>query len=340
MKNQKIIFSAPNKVEFSEMPMDLKIENPLDIIVRNHFSLISAGTELACLQGLESWFTLPGTPGYASVGEIIEVGTGISGFKTGDMVFTYGPHAGYFKITYGDRWSGLCVPIPEGSRPDLMVFTRMGQIAITALRISEIELGDLVAVTGLGPIGNLAAQLVRLQGGRVLGLDISNRRLEIAARCGLANALNSHHPDSEQMIREFTGHKGFDTYIDASGSSQVIEGFLKYIRLYGEAVLLGSPRTPYHTDLTPTLQHVHLWTHGSISLKGALEFRYPTGETEFVKHSGERNARIVMELIHKGSLMVEPFYTHLLHPSEAPAAYKGLREQKDLFIGVVFDWTK
>jgi 2-desacetyl-2-hydroxyethyl bacteriochlorophyllide A dehydrogenase len=339
MEYKKILVSEPNKVELVTDRFDQKIEDPHDVIIRNMYSQVSAGTELACLAGIESWFPIPGTPGYVSVGEVIESGPANENLNPGDIVYCYGPHSQLFKIQNGDRWSGLCLKVPEGLDPDIASFTRMANIAITALRVSKIEIGDYVAVTGLGPIGNIAAQLAQLQGARVLGLDISERRLEIARESGLLNVVNSSDKNLDELINDFTRKKGFSTYIDASGLSPVIEKFLKYISLYGEGILLGSPRAAYESNLTDTLRHIHLWTHGSIDLKGALEFRFPTHEIEFEKHSSERNARIIMDLLLSGKLKVKPFYTHKVSPDQAAEIYRGLREKKDEYIGVVFDWT-
>ncbi len=46
-----------------------------------------------------------------------------------------------------------------------------------------------------------------------------------------------------------------------------------------------------------------------------------------------------MELIRDEKLNIEPFYTHRVKPENAWEVYDGLRNQKDTFIGVIFDWT-
>ena len=58
----------------------------------------------------------------------------------------------------------------------------------------------------------------------------------------------------------------------------------------------------------------------------------------FVKHSIERNSQIALNLIKSGSLKIEPVLTHTVRPEEAIKAYQGLKEQKDDYLGVVFDW--
>jgi threonine dehydrogenase-like Zn-dependent dehydrogenase len=337
MQYKKILATAPNTVELAAAPYELRIAAPTEVIVKNRLSHLSAGTELACIAGLEDWFKLPATPGYTAIGEVAEKGAAVPGLEVGDRVYTFGPHAEYFKIDISDRWHGICLKLPEGIDEAEAAFAHMAGIAFTAIRVAQLELGDTVAVAGLGAIGNLAAQLAQLQGAEVLGLDISPARLEIARGCGIRQVANSQGRSIPELVREFYGG-GAEVFIEATGLPQVAEAGATALALYGQLILLGSPRRPYQTDLTGFLQRIHLWSHGAITVKGALEFTLPTHRTEFVKHSIERNSAIILRLIRDGRLKVGPLRSHLLHPSQAQQAYDGLREQPDVYFGVVFDW--
>jgi len=125
---------------------------------------------------------------------------------------------------------------------------------------------------------------------------------------------------------------------DATGASAVITDTLKNVQAYGEVILLGSPRAPFQSDITKTLQNFHLFP--SLTLKGALEFTYPTHQNDFAKHSIERNAAIVLNLINEKKLKIEPVYSHMVLPANAQSAYDGLKNNPNEYIGVVFDWTK
>ena len=214
----------------------------------------------------------------------------------------------------------------------------MATIAITAIRNSNIELGDFVLVTGLGAIGNLAAQLAQLQGAIVIATDIDEHRIALAQQSGICYAINSKRENLREKIMEITNNSLISTYIDATGASAVINENLDNIQLFGEVILLGSPRAPFETNLTKTFQHFHLLPH-CLSLKGALEFSYPTHQQDFVKHSLERNASIVLNLIKENKLLIKPIYSHKISPLEAQSAYDGLKNTPNEFIGVVFDWT-
>ncbi|MFA9389595.1 MAG: zinc-binding alcohol dehydrogenase [Prolixibacteraceae bacterium] len=334
---KQIKVTDPFKVICENVQFDLNIEGPNDVIVKNKFSHISAGTELACLAGIESWFTIPGIPGYTSIGEIVSIGEGVKHVKQSDLVYTYGPHAAYFKIDASDRWHGVCVKVPDGTKPELAVFTHMATIAFTSIRKSDIELGDNVLVTGLGVIGNMAAQLAQLQGANVIASDIKNERIEIAKACGLKHVVNSAEEDLKAVITAATNGKMIDTYIDASGMTPVIKHGSDLMAFGGETILLGSPRAAFDDNLTDYLKFFHYlpWCG---SLKGALEFTLPTHQNEFNKHSIERNAEIVMNLIKDERLIVAPCFSHQITPDTMQSGYDGLKNQPDKYIGVVVEW--
>ncbi|MGB8316558.1 MAG: zinc-binding alcohol dehydrogenase [Ignavibacteriaceae bacterium] len=339
MINRKIVFKEPGKVELIQEDFNEQINNPDEIICRNRYSLVSPGTELACLAGIESWFKLPAVPGYIAVGEVLKKGDNINNVNIGDIVYTFGPHAEYYKINIKAFDTGMCIKLPDGLSLNLAPFTRIGTIAMASLRVSDIQLGDYVAVTGLGLVGNLAAQLAQLQGAEVIGIDINSSRIDIAEKCGIKNVVNSSKPGWKEEIKKITNGDGVRTLIDATGISKVIADSLSIISTYGESILLGSPRGAYETDATEIFNHVHYIHRGSITFKGALEWRFPTYQTEYVKHSIERNSKVVINLIKNKSLNIEPLLTHEFNPEDAAKAYEGLKNNQDKFLGVIFNWT-
>ena len=338
MKNTRIIFSAPNRIEVQSAVEALAPLGAHDLLIQTHYSLISAGTELACLSGVEAWFPFPGSPGYASVGEVVDVGGQVTDFALGDMVYSMGKHAQYQRLDTADP-RALCVKAPADMDLAQAVFTRMVCVAFTALRVSTIELGDYVGVTGLGLVGNFAAQLAGLQGGRVIGLDLSGRRVELARECGVAQALVLNPATVMEDVAAITRGAGVTSLIEASGNPRALPPALPLVGRYGEVILLGTPRGAYESDLTEILRHVHLDGLGNVTFKGAHEWRYPVPPDPFVKHSIARNAELALELIRSGKLQVAPLHSHTLPPEQAQQAYNGLKHQKDDYIGVVFDWT-
>ncbi len=333
MENVKIVFTAPWQVEVQRERLTAPELSANQVWLKKRYTLISAGTELACLSGGESWFSMPSVPGYAAVSEIVETGPQAEGFKAGDIVFHYGNHSLYEVTTTG----GVFLKVPAGLELSWVPFTRMATVAMTSIRASRIELGDMVAVTGLGLVGNMASQLAGLQGAAVIGVDLSARRLDIAKQCGLRYALPGGS-DVRENIAEITQGHGVSTLIEATGVPQVAVEAVSWVAKYGEVILLGSPRGTYLTDVTDLLNYVHLDGRGCITFKGAHEWRYPVAPDPFVKHSLVRNSEIVFRLMLENRLHIQPLISHVLAPDEAPAAYEGLRGKKDEYHGVLFNW--
>lgn len=345
MQNVKVVAVEPGRVELQSEKLDVSTLKPYELLVRKHLTLISAGTELACISGKESWFKLPGVPGYAAISEVVEKGAAVKGFEIGDVVFHHGKHSLYEVISFeqraGDGLGGpLVLKLPDDLDPLHAIFARMATVAMTAIRVSHIELGDYVAVTGLGLVGNLAAQLAKLQGATVIGIDISQGRLRLAESCGIERVVWAGENDVVDRTKMLSDGRGVSTLIEATGLSSVLVDSLPLVERYGEVILLGSPRASFQADVTDLLNYVHLLPKGSLSLQGAHEWRFPIRQDPFVKHSIERNTKIVFDLIRRGRLVVKPLLSHVFHPGDAQTAYDGLRKHQDEYCGVVFDWRE
>ncbi len=338
MEYTSVLFTGPEQIEVRQITSDYGQLGAHDVLVKTAYSLVSAATELACLTGGQAWFTFPATPGYAAVGEVVDVGASVSALSAGDKVFYWGGHKQYHVIDTAHP-RGMCMKVPDGLPLPLAPFTRMITVAMTALRISTIELGDFVGIVGLGSVGNFAAQLARLQGGCVVGLDLSEGRVERARRCGIPHALVVDRATMAAEVDEITKGRGVTTLIEATGVPAALPDALPIVGHYGEVILLGTPRGVFETDLTGVLDYVHLHGHGNLTFKGAHEWRYPVARDPFVKHSMERNSEIAMDLIRSGDMQVTPLHTHTLSPYEAEKGYRGLQREKDKYVGVVFDWT-
>ncbi|MHA7964448.1 zinc-dependent alcohol dehydrogenase [Paenibacillus sp. CAU 1782] len=335
MNNDKIVFTASWQVELKQEQLDPASLQPGFALVRKRFTLISPGTELACLSGGEAWFGMPGTPGYAAVSEVVEIGPNDNDIKPGDFVFHYGQHSRYEIVPV----SGVFLKIPPELDLRMAPFCRMVTVAMTAIRVSAIELGDRVAVTGMGLIGNMAAQLSGLQGARVIGVDLSERRLALAKECGVEYTLHAGSGDLTGSIKKLSGGVGVSTFIEATGVPQAAVNGLPWIAPFGELIFLGSPRGEFQTNVTDVFNYSHLVGRGCITFKGAHEWRYPLTPNAFVKHSLVRNTEIAFDLIASGKLQIEPLISHTLKPETAALAYDGLRHRKDEFNGVLFDWA-
>lgn len=311
------------------------ITSPTDVIIETEYSIVSAGTELACRAGIEGWAPLPFCPGYGSVGRVIAHGSEAKDVRIGQRVLTFGKHAKHAFIDH------VAVPVPEDLDPIKATFARMAAVSIAASRVSDAELGDFVAVIGLGLVGNLSAQLFGLSGCEVIAIDPSPRRREQAKACGIPHVL-APGPDLQAEVAKITGGRMCAAVIEATGLSSVaLETAPKLAGVQAEIILLGSPRAAHTANVTPLLSGIHL-ALGAATIKGALEWRYPVRveRNGLFKHSIENNIRQLLRLLSQGKLIVDPLLTHLASPADCHAVYEGLANQKEVYTGVVFDWTK
>ncbi len=335
MKGQRIVFSQANKVELEEFEVDQSVGEG-EILIRTLASIISAGTELACLAGRAEWAPFPFHPGYGAVGEVIAVGRGVRGVQEGDCILTYTPHASHAKARV------LSIRVPEGLPAEEAVFARMANVSITAVRVSQPELGDRVCILGAGLVGVLAGQLFQLSGCWVSIADRIASRLERARKCGLSQTFLLDSGDGGAFVREWTEGSGCEIVVEASGNPVAGYKAGQWAGKNGQVILLGSMfHRPLVDNVTELLETIHLWSNGCITYKGAHEWRYPVLKDRqgFTKHSIERNGEIVLRLLKEGRLLVRPLLTHLLPPEKCREAYEGLRDDPEEFQGVVFNWA-
>jgi 2-desacetyl-2-hydroxyethyl bacteriochlorophyllide A dehydrogenase len=93
-QNPTLVFKAENQAVLEERPLQQPQGDDF-ILIETEKSILSAGTELACLRGSEPWAPFPFVPGYGSVGTIVDMGAGVKDFAVGERVFTYGRHEAY-----------------------------------------------------------------------------------------------------------------------------------------------------------------------------------------------------------------------------------------------------
>ncbi|MCP3774501.1 zinc-binding dehydrogenase [Paenibacillus sp. MZ04-78.2] len=160
----------------------------------------------------DAWFI-----GYSNVGKIIEVGPEVEGFSVGDIVFSHGRHQSIVCKHYKKIFK-----LPEGLHPELGIFYTNLMTAYNAVLDTRIKIGDVVVVSGLGVVGQLIAQLVKLSGATVVGVDPLPNRLEIAKENAVDYIVNPGHADVAKEIRKITNNRGADAVFEVSGHSAAL----------------------------------------------------------------------------------------------------------------------
>jgi threonine dehydrogenase-like Zn-dependent dehydrogenase len=335
MKARAVYAVEKDRVELREYDIDEGALGPDQVLTMTLYSIISPGTELDCVSGRESsWFHFPQQLGYCSVGAIVAAGNDVADYSVGDIVLTPMPHASHSVADVGM----VRAAVPDSLDPRWAVWTHIALISMVALRASSAELGDHVAVLGQGLIGNLAAQLFKAQGCRVIAIDRIRERVKIAGKCGIELLVDACAEDSTAAVKKITQDRGAEVVVEATGSAAAALQAPEMAAQNGEVILLGTPRGSYEADVAPLLRAVHR-ASPNITLKGAHGGSLPAARDQFVKHSGERNAEIILGMIQRREFALEPLLSGVAKPEDAPEVYRELRDHPERALGYILDWT-
>ncbi|TLN17226.1 zinc-binding alcohol dehydrogenase, partial [bacterium] len=196
-------------VEFAEKSLVGKAHSRPDLVRQ----VLDKARREGLVTTLESAFNRLDQPmvlGYSTAGTVIAVGEGLTGVQVGDRVAcaggSYAVHAEYNIIP-----KNLLTPIPQNVDFDSAAFTTLGAIALQGFRLAQPQLGDQVAVIGLGLLGLLTVGIAKAAGCRVFGVDLDPARVSLALKMGADAAVR--RPEGEEAGRSFTAGRGFDTVL-------------------------------------------------------------------------------------------------------------------------------
>jgi 2-desacetyl-2-hydroxyethyl bacteriochlorophyllide A dehydrogenase len=340
MKIKQVVVTGQNQVELQELDLSEKNLGPNELLIKTEYSFISAGTELANYTGTEkavfqpgSWCAYPWKSGYANVGIALDAGEKYRSL-IGQRVYTNGPHASVHRYATDPQYN-LLAPVPEGLPLEEAVAARLAMVAMAGLDASTPAYIRWVVVIGLGMVGNFAAQLYRLTGAQVIGVDPSAARRKTALACGIPHAICGSEEEVAEQVRQITGGKMANVSVDAVGHSAIALQAMRLTANMGEVVVLGTPRV----DLAGNLTEVFYTAHGRwVTIKGCLEWNVPTEPALPHQYSQRKKIEAIFAWIADGRLKLKPLITHVLPPGQIKTAYDGLLHKKDEYVGVVLKW--
>ncbi len=320
------------------------------VVVRNAFSLVSAGTEKSTVEmgqaslvqkarmrpdlvkqvlntvrkeglaatmrkvqsRLDTWKQL----GYSSAGTVIAVGDGVTEFAVGDRVACAGQdYASHAEVVAVPK--NLCAKMPEGMSFEHAAFTTLGVIALQGVRQADVRLGDHVAVIGLGLVGRLTVLLLQAAGCRVFGYDPAVTL-----------------PDVGQPVED-----AMDAVIitAATSSNEPVEMAGRLCRDRGRVVMVGVTGMNIPRDLyfKKELEFRLSRSYGPGRYDPLYEEHgvdYPIG---YVRWTEQRNMEAFLQL----RLDVGPLITHRFPVDEAVKAYNLITGKTgERFVGVLIQY--
>ena len=320
---RQIAFTASRQADVVDVPDLTEPLKPDEVRGRTLISLTSPGTEL-------NWGFLgtkfPNYPGYASVFTVEEVGSEVGDLPLGSSVLYSGNHREWQQAA---RWDVTL--LPNGLAPEKAVFARLAGVSMSTLNTTTARPPSRVLVTGLGPVGNMAAQVFVAAGYRVTAVDPFEARREDARKVGLQDVRAAVGDDSIDLMNQVALH------VECSGHEQAVLDGCRCVRKRGEVVLVGVPwkrRTEiYAAEL------LHAIFHRYVVLRSGWEWEVPVQPQEFMGSSIIENHAAALEWLNDGRLRVDGLATAYA-PSQAQMAYDGLLNQSLPTPAALFDWRR
>ncbi|NPV10178.1 MAG: Gfo/Idh/MocA family oxidoreductase [Ignavibacteria bacterium] len=364
----KQILLRKGNVHIEEVPVPSIIEGC--VLVEVKYSFISSGTELSSLTTSgESLLTkarkqpdkvkkvleqLPiygltgmidkirreldlGKPtGYSCSGIVKEVGKGIDDLKPGDMVACAGDayHAEFVCVH-----RNLVVKIPENCSVQDASSVALGAIALQGVRRADNRIGETVTILGTGLIGLLTLQILKAAGCKVIAVDISDDKLNIARELGADFTINLTTEDLIFKVNTITRGWGSDSVIitASSGSSEVTNTAMEIVRKKGKVVVVGAvgmnlKRKPFYekeADFLISCSYGPGRYDENYEILGN-DYPYP-----YVRWTENRNMNEYLELIASKKIDLSKLPVQVFAFSEASKAFNALATDKKMIAAIL-----
>lgn len=279
-----------------------------------------------------------GTPlGYSCSGIVIQVGKNIKDIEPGQLVACAGAgKANHAEIVQVPR--NLIVKVPDGCNLRDAASVTLGAIAMQGVRQADTRLGEIVAVIGLGLLGQLTIQLLTAAGCRVIGIDLDQRRVDLADNFKIESGLNPAEVNIENEIRHLTGGHGVDVTIitAASQSDAIVQQAMEITRKKGRIVVVGAvglglKRSPFYEK---ELDFLISCSYGPGRYEPNYEDKGLDYPYAYVRWTENRNMIEFLRLLAENKIDLDSLIEREYDISDAPKAYQELQTATEKPLGV------
>lgn len=372
----KQVLVKKGHVIVEDVPVPICGDN--EVLVANAYSVISAGTELSTIKR----FSLPnllmdsalikkalvyakerGTKeamstakefrdalmplGYSSAGIVIAIGKNISDIDVGDKVACAGAgKANHAEVVAVPR--NLVAKIPEGVSFEEAAFTTLGTIAMHGIRRVGRQFGETIVILGVGLIGQLAVQIAKAAGYKVIAVDKDPHRVELSKRAGADINLVVGKDDLEKEVLYRTDGIGADAAViyAATAGSEPVNQSMKLVRKKGRIVVVGDvglniDRAPFYEKELDLLISRSYGPGRYDPLYEEKGIDYPI---DYVRWTENRNMRAFLELLGEKKMDMGPLLeaVRIFPIEEAEKAYGLLagNREKPLSVLLKYDYSR
>jgi polar amino acid transport system substrate-binding protein len=279
--------------------------------------------------------------GYAGAGIVVERHPSVSGVSIGDRVAYGGEGTGHGETILASE--NLVVKVPQNVPFQHACFTTLGSIALNSVRISEVGVGDVVAVIGLGLVGQLVMQLAQLQGARTIGIDLRKDRVELARKLAADLALDGSVSSTDE-VKAFNNGLGADCVIiaAASKSSAPCQLALDMCRDRGQIVVVGAVDLsfPWNDMYLKEIRLLMSRAYGPGSYDPQYEVRGQDYPIAYVRWTEKRNMEEFLRLVSRGRIDLQSLITHEFDLEDAPRAYQLVKDSSATSLGVLLRYPE
>jgi 2-desacetyl-2-hydroxyethyl bacteriochlorophyllide A dehydrogenase len=249
LKQTSLYFTAPGRVALETSPLPAPARG--EILVRTLISAISPGTEMLIYRGqapadmpvdetlpaLQGDFRFPLKYGYSAVGEVIQLGQGVSGDWQGKLVFSFHPHESHFRCSPEDL-----LPVPPGVKLEDAAFLPNMETAVNFLMDGKPAIGEQVVVFGQGVVGLLtAALLAKMPLASLVTVDRYPARRRRSVNLGATASLDPDEPDALSMVmsalQDGREYAGADLAYELSGNPEALDMIVAAAGFNGRIVI-------------------------------------------------------------------------------------------------------
>jgi len=260
--------------------------------------------------------TMPLVPGSEAAGTIEDLGSGVTGFKPGDLVASVGVLGSYAE--YALVPAAQLVKVPAGLSPEQAAAAMLQGMTAHYLAHSTypIKSGETALVhAGAGGVGLLLTQMATKAGARVITTVSTKEKAELSREAGAAEVILYSEQDFVAEVKRLTGGKGVDVVYDSVGKT-TFENSLNCLRPRGLLALFGGSSGP-----VPPFDLIQLSSKGSLFITRPTLWHYVATRQELEWRAGE-----VMNAVKSGELKLR--MEHMYPLSDAGRAQAEMEDRK------------
>ena len=358
----ELVLSEPHKIELREYK-DLNIGSN-EVKIKSLFSSPKHGTEIHAYQGdkqlTEKYFDpkyklhrsytdkytnkiYPKILGNITVGTIIVTGKLVKDFKDGDLVYSHLPireiHIFNTKDQLLFKQQGSFIRekklnhVPLGLNNMDVVCLDPAHFALAALKDAKVNVGDNIAIFGMGAIGLIAVQLAKISGCQnIIAIDPKSNRRSKAKKLGATHTINPEEGDVGMQVKDLTNKKGVDVSLEISGNYDALQEAIRSTHYSGLVVTAS-----YYSGNTSNIKFGEEWHHTRVTIKSSMPV-WGNPSRDYPQWNNSRIEDTILKLMMDKKINTEDIVEPIINIKDAPNILTDIFNGKinSIKLGVMF----